>query len=304
MPAWTLDGGGLHLRRTLDSGQAFRWRWEPGPDGTEVANGIVGRHVFRVEQRARDIRLLSPASPAARDALAAYLALEPARPRHRRDHGDLAGADGTGRAPLEQIQATLAADPVLARILPHTRGIGLLAQDPWEVLISFIISQNNNIPKIARSIERLSTALGEPIGEGAHAFPTPARLAAAHPATLRACHLGYRAPYVREAARRVVAGRLDLEGLRRRPEDEAREALQQLPGVGEKVADCILLFALGHVTAFPVDVWVRRAVERLYFRNRPQPLRVVRAFSRARFGPLAGYAQQHLFAYARARLGT
>jgi N-glycosylase/DNA lyase len=76
-----------------------------------------------------------------------------------------------------------------------------------------------------------------------------------------------------------------------------------MPGIGEKVADCVLLFALGHVTAFPIDVWVRRAVERLYFRDRPRSMRDLRAFARARFGPLAGYAQQHLFAYARAQFG-
>ncbi|HYM70482.1 MAG TPA: DNA glycosylase [bacterium] len=292
MPAWTLEAEGLHLRRTLDSGQAFRWRWEARDGGPGVATGIVGSHRLRVAQDARGIHLLAPATATARDALARYLTLPTA---------DAARA-GDGPPGLRRIEALLAADAVLARVLPRTRGITLLVQDPWEVLISFIVSQNNNIPKITRSIEGLARALGEPLGEGVYAFPSPARLAAAHPATLRACHLGYRAPYVRGAARRVAEGRLDLDRLCRIPEDEAREALRELPGIGDKVADCILLFALGKVTTFPVDVWIRRAVERLYLGGRPTPLREIRAFARDRFGPLAGYAQQHLFVYAREHL--
>ncbi len=282
-----LDAAGLHLRRTLDSGQAFRWRRETGADGREIATGILGRRVVRLTQDAGGLWLIAPETPDARDAVLRYLGL--------------AAADGTGIAGVE---AALARDPVLARILPHTRGIGLLVQDPWEVLISFIVSQNNNIPKITRSIERLSRSLGEPLEDGAYAFPAPARLAAAHPRTLAACLLGYRAPYVRAAARLVADGGLDLDALRRMPESGARDVLCGISGIGEKVGDCILLFGLRHLTAFPVDVWVRRAVERLYFRNRPRTLRQIHMFARERFGPLAGYAQQHLFAYARAHLGT
>jgi N-glycosylase/DNA lyase len=274
---------GIHLGRTLASGQAFRWRWCLDAEAGDVAAGVVGRRVLRVCQHEEGVRLVSPETPDAQESLRRYLGAAP------QGHG------------LDEVERALAGDPVLARILPHTRGLAILAQDPWEVLISFIISQNNNIPKIARSIERLARALGEPLGT-AYAFPSPARLAAAHPRTLRACLLGYRAPYVRAAARLVAEGRLDLDALRRAPEGDAREALLRIPGVGEKVGDCVLLFGLGHTTAFPVDVWVRRAVERLYLGGRRRTLRQIRAFARARWGPLAGYAQQHLFAYARTRL--
>ncbi|MHB8731427.1 MAG: DNA-3-methyladenine glycosylase family protein [bacterium] len=273
---------GVDLGRTLDSGQAFRWRWD---DGTRrIATGVVGRRIVRLAQDARGIRLLSPDTPDARDAMRRYLGVIPRRAHPRR------------------VEATLAADPVLARLLPHTAGISLLSQDPWEVLISFIISQNNNIPKIMRSIDGLSRALGEPLAGGVAAFPAPERLAAASWRTLAACSLGYRARYVRSVARLVADGRLDLAALSRMDHAAAREALLDLPGVGEKVGDCVLLFGLGHRAAFPIDVWVRRAVERLYFRGRPRRLRDIQAFARERFGPLAGYAQQHLFAYARARL--
>jgi N-glycosylase/DNA lyase len=283
VPVRLPNAEGLHLRRTLDSGQAFRWRWETGADGREIATGIVGRRVVRLTQDAGGLWLIAPVTPEARDVVSRYLGIAP--------------ADG---ARLGGVEAALAGDPVLARILPHTQGIGLLVQDPWEVLISFIVSQNNNIPKITRSIERLSRSLGEPLDGGAYAFPSPARLAAAHARTLAACLLGYRAPYVRAAARHVADGRLDLGALRRMSESGARDVLWGIPGIGEKVGDCILLFGLRHLTAFPVDVWVRRAVERFYFRNRPRTLRQIRMWAQDRFGPLAGYAQQHLFAYARA----
>ncbi|MDR7406589.1 MAG: hypothetical protein QN199_07390, partial [Armatimonadota bacterium] len=116
---------------------------------------------------------------------------------------------------------------------------------------------------------------------------------------LREALLGYRAAYLREVARRVAWGDLDLDRLRTIPTEEARRALLDLPGVGEKVADCVLLFGLGHRATFPVDVWVRRAVEELYFGGRSRSVRDIRAWALDRFGQLAGLAQQHLYHYAR-----
>jgi N-glycosylase/DNA lyase len=291
VPVLLAEAAGLHLRRTLDSGQTFRWRWDAA--GREVT-GIVGRSILRLAQDAAGVWLIAPQTPDARQAVLRYLGV-----------GDHAGVVG--------IEKALAEDPVLARILPHTSGISLLAQDPWEMTISFIISQNNNIPKITRSIAGLARALGEPLDEqrgprsrqdpgSFYAFPSPERLAGARAQVLRACLLGYRAPYVRAASRLFSSGRLDMAALQRMPEEEARDTLLRIPGVGEKVADCILLFGLRRITAFPVDVWVRRAVERLYFRNRPCTAGEIQQFARARFGALAGYAQQHLFVYARQHL--
>jgi len=285
MPAVRLaDPGALHLERTLASGQTFRWRWDTGADEGNTALGVVGRHVLRLRHDDRGLWLLSPHTAAARRLLIHYLGL---------------GRPGGG---IRTIEAALAGDVILAGVLAHTRGIAVLAQDPWEILISFIISANNNIPKISRSVERLARALGERLNGDAWAFPSPERIAAAHVRTLAACLLGYRAPYVRDAARLVADGRLNLSALREMSLEDARHRLLLVPGVGDKVADCVLLFGLGHTGAFPVDIWVQRAVERLYFRGRPRPLRQVRHFGRARFGPLAGYAQQHLFAYARSHL--
>lgn len=273
----------LHLIRTLQSGQTFRWTWQPSADGATVAKGVVGNDVVRVRQDGRGLWLVAPTGAAARQTLLRYF--------------------GLGREPdaIHRIETALENDPVLARVLPSTRGIAILSQDPWEVLVSFIISANNNIPKIRLSVERLARALGRSLGNGAYAFPSPGRLADAHPRTLAACLLGYRAPYVRAAARLVAGGRIRLDALSRMPIAEARERLLEIPGVGEKVADCVLLFGLRHTAAFPVDVWVQRAVERLYFRGRSRRPGEIRSFAGTQFGALAGFAQQHLFWYARAR---
>jgi N-glycosylase/DNA lyase len=197
--------------------------------------------------------------------------------------------------PLEAIEGVLRQDPVLERVLPATSGLALLHQEPWECLISFIISAFNNIPKIELSLHRLGRQFGEQVDEGAWAFPSPEQLAGASLRDLRRCALGYRGPYVRDVSRRVVSGDVDLQAIVREEYPAARRILLVLPGVGEKVADCVLLFAYAKGEAFPVDVWVKRAVERWYFGGRRKTERQIREFARERFGPLAGYAQQHLF---------
>ncbi len=138
-------------------------------------------------------------------------------------------------------------------------------------------------------------------GPRPYAFPTAARLAACSDAELRTCKMGFRAPYILAAAQAVTSGGLDLSRLHGLSTAEAREALMNLPGVGRKIADCVLLFAYGKQDAFPVDVWVRRALKELYFpRRRPSEERLVR-FANTHFGPNAGYAQQYLFHYVRTK---
>jgi N-glycosylase/DNA lyase len=269
-----------------------------GDRSTVTALGVVGRTVALVNQEPGGLRVRwqGPAGS----------------PAHLARH--LGACE-----PLAVIEAALARDPVLLRLLPRTSGIAIMRQDPWECLVSYVVSAFNNIPKISLSVERMARRFGEPIrstgsagsvdaiGEdidGGHspigwAFPSAERLAAASPAALRACALGYRARYVRDLARMVAAGDVDLARIATMPFDDARAALLDLPGVGEKVADCVLLFAFGRGAAFPVDVWVQRAVERWYFSGRPATPRAIRGWARDRFGPLAGYTQQHLFVGAR-----
>src|SRR5262249_23132489 len=155
---------------------------------------------------------------------------------------------------------------------------------------------------IAMLCERYGEPIAVPPGHApAHAFPSPARLAQAGEIALRSCKMGFRAPYLLAAAREIAEGRLDLERLRSLPVAEARAQLTRLPGVGRKIADCVLLFAYGFQAAFPVDVWVMKALRELYFpRRRPTPKRLLQ-FTETYFGSHAGYAQQYLFHYMRTR---
>ena len=138
-----------------------------------------------------------------------------------------------------------------------------------------------------------------PGGARASAFPAPARLARATEAELRACKMGFRAPYLRTTAGLIAGGQCDLERLRDLPVEVARAELIKLPGVGRKIADCVLLFAYGSQSAFPVDVWVMKALRQLYFPRRRVSLQRLHQFAASHFGPSAGYAQQYLFHYIR-----
>ena len=271
------------LDRTLSCGQCFRWSVVPASDRVAArepvrARGVVDGAVAVVTQHAHGL-LIDWQGP------------EGSVPRLLRH----LGAD----EPLAEIETALGGDTVLGRLLPRTSGIALMRQDPWECLVSYVISAFNNIPKIVQTIDRLSRRFGDRIGADAWAFPRPEQLAGARLGALHSCILGYRAPYVRDVARLVTRGSLDLDAVARLTYDDARRTLLSLPGVGEKVAECVLLFGLGHREAFPVDVWVNRAVERWYSKGKPRAPRAIREWARDRFGPLAGYAQQHLFASAR-----
>lgn len=261
-----------NLERTLRCGQAFGWK----VSGAGAEGFFSGRRVT-VRQAGDRIVVEGLEDSSSLRALRNYLNLD----------ADLAG-----------IERRLARDPILRRAMPHTSGIALLRQDPWQCLISFIVSAFNNIPKIELSVGRLVSRFGGINGDGSD-FPQPQALAAARLRGLRACALGYRAPYVAAVARLVASGQFDLAGPHKLPYAEARSLLLALPGVGEKVADCVLLFGYGKYEAFPVDVWVKRAVERWYLRGRAVSTSEIRRFGAARFGNLAGYAQQHLHYFAR-----
>ena len=172
-------------------------------------------------------------------------------------------------------------------------GIRILAQDPFETLVSFIISQNRNIPAIRNSIELLAKAAGElkvdADGKPFHAFPSPEAIAALDEETLGTLKLGYRAPYVRAAAEAVSQGTLDLASLVTADERRTQGELTKLFGVGPKVCACVSLFGLHHLDSFPVDVWVRRVLEREY----PQ------GFPFERYAPYNGIFQQYLFCAVR-----
>lgn len=178
-------------------------------------------------------------------------------------------------------------------------GLRILNQQPFETLISFIISANNNVKRIKGIVSKICEMCGEPFdfeGKQWHRFPTPKVLASLSIEELTACGSGYRAPYIKEAARMVADG-FSLEALVGQPYSEAKKALQTLPGVGPKVADCILLFSLGFYDAFPADVWIKRVMREHYgFAGNDKQ---IYEFAQDRFGEYAGIAQQYLFFWQR-----
>jgi N-glycosylase/DNA lyase len=286
-------------RQTFECGQAFRWNRACDAGYTGVAFGRAVR--------------LSFASPAATPGEG--IVTIQTRGRAISVSADSGNGDenGGGDGPLWESYLDLnrdygaikrvltAKDAVMARAVAHGAGIRILRQEPWEALISFIVSQNNHIPRIKRCIERLCENFGERIdcadGAEAFAFPSVAALAALSSEDLAPCGLGYRARYLVETARRVAenGGAAWLDGLRAAPLAEAEAALLSLCGVGAKVASCVLLFGLGRTEGFPVDVWMARAARTLYGIGAKDAA----ADAATRFGPYAGFAQQYLFHYMR-----
>lgn len=183
-------------------------------------------------------------------------------------------------------------DSFLQQAFLEGAGLRILRQDAWETLVSFIISQRKSIPAISTAVEALCRACGQPVQEepGVYAFPSAQTLAQKDEAFLRACGLGYRAPYVLDAAKRVASGRLDLAALGEKKTPALCAALQQVHGVGEKVALCVALFGYHRLEACPVDVWMRRVLDTQYGGAMP-----------TRYRACAGVLQQYLFCLARSR---
>jgi len=266
------------LAATLASGQAFRWELRDG-----WWEGVVAGRWVRLRQSDKGISAEAAESVVDWTWLTHYLQTD---------------------VDLKAVIKTFPQDEPLRASIAACRGLRLLRQDPWECLASFILSSTKQIVQIQQIVQSLCECFGArvsvPQGHApGHAFPTAAQIASATEAGLRACKMGFRAPNLLATAKRVAAGEIDLPALANCDYATARNALVQLPGVGEKIANCALLFACGFQEAFPVDVWVRKALLQLYFpRRRPSPQRLLN-FTRTYFGPNPGYAQQYLFHYIR-----
>lgn len=180
-------------------------------------------------------------------------------------------------------------DEYLKKAIGFGSGIRILNQEPWEMLISFIISQRKSVPAIRTSVERLSRLYGKEIGEsGEYTFPRPEALAAAGEEALSSCGLGYRVEYIRDAAELVASGELDLYEINKYSTDELTDRLMELKGVGIKVASCVALFGYHRLDTVPVDVWMKRVIDTVYGGKLPEE-----------YAPYAGVLQQYMFNYAR-----
>jgi len=266
------------LAATLTSGQVFRWVWQ---DPYWI--GVIGARWVRLRAGQGTLTAETAEPVSDWDWLTHYLQLE---------------------IDLGEVVRTFPEDEPMRAAVAASRGLRLLRQDPWECLASFILSSSKQIVQIRQIVALLCERYGEPLAvargcAGINAFPCAARLARATEAELRDCKMGFRAHYLLATARRIADGEFELAHVGRLPIEAARAELMRLPGVGRKIADCVLLFAYGFQSAFPVDVWVMRALRQLYFPRRRVNARRLHRFAAEHFGSRSGYAQQYLFHYMR-----
>ncbi len=256
------------LRDTLLCGQCFRWE-ETEPD---VFFGIVGERTLTVLQRGDTLVFQDSTLPEFEAVFRSYFDLG-------RDYG--------------AIKAALYTDAALKTAIDFAPGLRVLRQPPWEALCSFILSQNNNIKRIKGIVSQLCECFGKPILDNAgnltaYAFPDADTLARLNEPDLAPLRAGWRAAYLLDAAQKVSSGEIDVAELYTCPIDEARETLRSIKGVGPKVADCVLLYGFARTEAFPLDVWMKRAMQRYYPDGLP-----------ACAQQYPGLAQQYLFHYIR-----
>lgn len=276
------------LAETLDGGQAFRWHRTADDTWLGVWSGCVAQ--LRLGARRRvEWRAPAPLADRVAQALPAYLGLD-------RDFDALADT------------LPWRSDAHLAGCIAAFRGLRILRQPLGETLLGFLCSATKQIVQIKQMVALLAARHGTPIAvlpttgvmaaDAVHRLPTWPELARIPEPELRACLLGFRARYIAETARFLAAHPGWLEETEALPYPAARERLCTLPGVGEKVADCVLLFGAGRLEAFPVDVWILKTLARRYGLDGWRPPQLAQ-FGRAHFGPLAGFAQQFLFAWER-----
>jgi N-glycosylase/DNA lyase len=284
--------GGLDLRATVESGQSYLWWRTDGETYTEGGDGAT----YRTTDRVDGVPVVIEAERVA-DKLR-WRATGDAAPVLRRR----LGLDDD----LPAIRASTPSDDLIDSAWEASWGMRIVRDPPVPTLVSFICSTQMRVERIFEMQQSLRTALGAELafgGETVHAFPTPERLAAAGETKLRDLGLGYRAPYVQETARMVADGEAHPADATDLPYEEARECLTRFVGVGDKVADCVLLFGLGELSAVPLDTWIQRTVREYYPDLEGDSYAETSRAIREHLGPYAGYAQTYVFHYRRAGLG-
>jgi len=277
----------FHPDHTLDCGQCFRWAKEPDGSYTGIVSGRIVNLTF--EPDPTPIGADGEATQSSIPSLSGIIVLDNAREVDRdfwTDYFDL----NTDYAAIKKMLS--AADPIVAEAIGFGGGMRILRQEPWETLVSFILSANNNIPRIKKCVESLALNFGEEAGRYRgkiyYNLPTPEVLASLSPEELDVCKLGYRAKYLVSTANEIK-----YRGI-----ETLEDCIDDLSGVGPKVANCILLFSLARLHRFPIDVWVRKVMHELYGFDEKDN-KAMTAFADRTFGPYAGIAQQYLFYYMR-----
>lgn len=270
------DVQNFNLRDIFECGQCFRWNVTDKGTYIGVANGKV----IEIEKKENDVIIYNINMEEFQNLWSEYFDLNTS---------------------YANIIEELSKDPLLKKACDFGDGIRILKQDPFEITLSFIISANNRIPMIKRAIKNISEKWGEKIiynQETYYTFPTLESLSKVKVEELESCGVGFRAKYLYDTIQKLYNNEENLESIKILEDEECHKAMQKFNGIGPKVSDCIILFSMQKYSAFPVDVWVKRAM--MHFYVAPDvSLPKIRAFGRNKFGELAGFAQQYLFYYAR-----
>ena len=266
----------LNLAHSLNSGQAFRWRIEK-ESSQKWFNGIVGNELIKIRRISDEIQLIHNDNFSPIESIFSYLRLDD---------------------DLEEIYQSFENDNILSNASRNFSGMRILRQDPWETIISFMLATASNIPRIQRHIEDLSENFGNALslnGLERGAFPTPVQLANVGEEKLRQMGIGFRSKNINIVANLVAEKKFDPNKLRTLTYENCLQSLISLPGIGDKVANCIMLFAIDKIEAFPVDVWIERIIKENYLPDPKVSKTVIRSWAQENFGSYAGYANHYLF---------
>ncbi len=273
---YSIKNPDIDLDHTLDCGQVFRWS-----KNEDWWTGVVRGHVVRIKQETSDGSLCVD-SDIEKELLYSYFRLDD---------------------DLQSILDEVNLDPYINEAIQNYYGLRLIRQEPWECFISYMLATASNIPRIQKNISMLSGILGEEILPGYYSFPSASSLAGATCDQLCDCKMGFRTSRIIKAAGAVACGDIILEGLFELDYESAKKELMRIDGIGEKVADCILIFSLDKMEAFPVDTHVEKLVRYYYGEDRFFNSKVTKSkigpWGRYYFGRYCGYAQQYLFHHKR-----
>ena len=273
----------FNLKYTVECGQCFRWKKLETEDNTYV--GVIKDRVLKVRQEKNKIYVLSSKEENLESVVTEYFDLN---------------------TDYEEIEKEIIKfDDNVKKAVTNTSGIRILNQDFFETLMSYIISANNNIPRISKSVNELSKRYGKKIeflGEEYYLFPTVKELENVTKEEYRECGVGFRDAYLYNTVKEILNGSIDLENIDNMTTQNLRNKLLTLKGVGPKVADCILLFSCKRGEVFPIDVWVERVMSVLYFKEQKSTKKQILEYANNKFSKYAGIVQQHLFYNMRENL--
>lgn len=272
------DVSDFNLEQTLECGQCFRFYKQDENDYVVVQRN----ELLHIKQTDNDLIFYGVDSKKVKEVWIPYFDLE-------RDYSKIK-------------EYLLSKDETLKPAIDEKYGVRLLNQEFHEMLISFIISQNKQIPHIKKIVQIISEEYGEYLdevnGQKYYSFPSVEVLGKITEEDYRKMKTGFRAPYLYDASQRLYAGNINAEMFKNLNEQEAVKELTKIKGVGEKVANCVMLFSLGYRSAFPIDVWIKRIMETLYFKKETSK-EIIASFAKEQYGQYGGYAQQYLFCFGR-----